>query len=144
MLKYKKKIISALMKKKLFCDIFSSVWQYPQIEIFGPKSHLSLEYISLWKKFVKDAYYNLLILGIWSPVGILKIHPTHTHTHPWKKAQTHTHPCTSAYARTHPAHPLVTFVTCIRHNSYKGILYVMITFVTTLLQTIVSNSALVS
>ena len=79
MLKYKKKIISALMKKKLFCDIFSSVWQYPQIEIFGPKSHLSLEYISLWKKFVKDAYYNLLILGIWSPVGILKIHPTLPH-----------------------------------------------------------------
>ena len=65
------------------------------------------------KKFAKDAYYNLLMLGIQSPVGILRISPTHIrkhprppHTHPHPHTHTHplipTDPCTPMYAHAYP------------------------------------------
>ena len=69
------------------------------------------------KKFAKDAYYNLLMLGIQSPVGILKIHPIHTraypHTHLYTPVITHTpaytpmftHRCLPMHTRAHSNTP---------------------------------------
>ena len=62
------------------------------------------------------------MLGLKSPVGILKIHSKHTCTHPctpsytrthWRThlstpAHTRTHPCTPAHTRTHPCTPAHT------------------------------------
>ena len=62
------------------------------------------------KKFAKDAYYNLLMLGIQSPVGILKIHPIHTCAYPCIPTCIYTihpcsptgvHPCILVHTRAH-------------------------------------------
>ena len=53
------------------------------------------------KKFAKDAYYNLLMLGIQSPVGILKIYPTHSRAQPHIPAHTHAYPNTPTHTYPH-------------------------------------------
>ena len=53
------------------------------------------------KKFAKDAYYNLLMLGIQSPVGILKIYSTHSRAQPHIPAHTHAQPNTPTHTYPH-------------------------------------------
>ena len=75
------------------------------ISINSPKTK------NMTQKFAKDAYYNLLMLGIKSPVDILKNFPTHTPTHtcthtrtcknPRTPAQNCAHQSTSAHTRTY-------------------------------------------
>ena len=45
------------------------------------------------------------MLGLMSPVGILKIHSTHTHKHLRTLGHTHTQPGIPTHTHTHCAHP---------------------------------------
>ena len=48
------------------------------------------------------------VLGLKSPVGILKIHPTHTHAHSHIPTHNRAHPHTPEHTRTYPHTPMHT------------------------------------
>ena len=104
-----------------------------QIEKRRNKSPLRLQRT---KKLAQDAYYILLMLGIQSPEGILKIHPTHictpehTRLHPLTAVHSHTQRCTAAntctythipaHTHDHP-HTFVSFESFVPRQSFKKI-----------------------